>query len=55
MRLASDGRRPKILTRRGFTVGAEQRRCITECTDLALLERWLDRSLLVGSVEELLA
>ena len=45
----------RILTRRGLTLTAEQRRRIIECTELALLERWLDRSLLVGSVDELFA
>jgi predicted transposase YdaD len=45
----------KILTRRGLTVTAEQRRCIMGCTDVAMLERWLDRALSVSSVAELLA
>jgi len=31
-----------ILTRRGLTLTAEQRRSIVGCTDLAVLERWLD-------------
>lgn len=45
----------KILTRRGLRPTAEQRRRIIACTELAMLERWLDRSLAVGSVEELFA
>ena len=45
----------KILTRRGLTVTAAQRRRIVACTDLAMLERWLDRSLSASSVEELLS
>lgn len=45
----------KILVRRGLTITAEQRRRIVGCSDLAVLERWLDRSLSVGSVAELLA
>jgi hypothetical protein len=45
----------KILTRRGLTLTAEQRRCIMGCTDVAMLERWLDRALSVSSVAELLA
>jgi hypothetical protein len=45
----------KILARRGLTTTAAQRRRILGCTDLATLERWLDRSLSVSSVGELLA
>lgn len=45
----------KILARRGFELTPEQRRRITECTELAVLERWLDRSLSAASVDELLA
>ena len=45
----------KILARRGLKVSAEQRQRILQCMDLAVLERWLDRSLSVGSVEELFA
>jgi hypothetical protein len=44
----------KILTRRGLTPTAEQRRRILKCADLAMLERWLDRSLSVSSVDGLL-
>ena len=45
----------KILMRRGLALTAAQRRRIGACTDLATLERWLDRSLSASSVEELLA
>ena len=45
----------KIVTRRGLTLTAEQRRRIMGCTDVAMLERWLDRALSVSSVAELLA
>jgi hypothetical protein len=45
----------KILSRRGLTVATAQRRRILGCTDLATLERWLDRSFSVSSVEALLA
>jgi len=45
----------KILMRRGLRVTAEQRRRIVACRDLAMLERWLDRSLSVSSVNELWA
>jgi hypothetical protein len=45
----------KILTRRGLTLTAEQRRRILGCTDVATLERWLDCALSVTSVAELLA
>jgi flagellar biosynthesis/type III secretory pathway protein FliH len=44
-----------ILTRRGLILTAEQRGRIAECTELAVLERWLDRSLTVSSVDELFA
>jgi flagellar biosynthesis/type III secretory pathway protein FliH len=43
----------KILTRRGLTLTADHRRRIVECTDLAMLEHWLDRALMVSSAEEL--
>jgi hypothetical protein len=45
----------KILLQRGLTLTASQRRRIVACTDLAMLERWLDRSLSTSSVEQLLA
>ncbi|HEX3473428.1 MAG TPA: hypothetical protein VHT91_00230 [Kofleriaceae bacterium] len=45
----------KILTRRGLELTPEQRRRITECTELAVLERWIDRSLSAGSIDEVLA
>lgn len=45
----------KILARRGLTLTAEQRRRIMGCTDLAMLEHWLDRVLSVSSAAELLA
>jgi len=45
----------KILTQRGLSVSEDQRHQINECTDLPTLDRWLDRALLVTSVEELLA
>jgi hypothetical protein len=45
----------KILARRGLEPTPEQRRRITECTELAVLERWIDRSLSAGSIDEILA
>jgi len=44
----------KILIRRGLAPTATQRRHIRECTDLAMLERWLDEALTVSSMEDLL-
>ena len=44
-----------ILVRRGLTLSATQRNRILGCTDLAMLKRWLDRSLSVSSVAELFA
>lgn len=43
-----------ILTQRRLTSTAAQRRRIMGCADMAMLERWLDRALSVGSVTELL-
>jgi len=43
----------KILMRRGLTLTADQRRHIVECTDLVMLEHWLDRALTASSIEEL--
>jgi hypothetical protein len=45
----------KIVTQRRLTLTAEQRRRILGCTDVAMLERWLDRALSVSSVAELTA
>jgi hypothetical protein len=44
----------KILARRGLPVTPRQRRQITECTDLATLDRWFDRAFTAASVDELL-
>jgi len=45
----------KIVTQRGLTLTAEQRRRIMGCTDVATLERWLGRALSASSVAELTA
>ena len=44
-----------ILKRRGLAITDEQQRQIVSCTDLATLDRWLDRAFSVASVDELLA
>jgi hypothetical protein len=44
----------KILAHRGLQVTEEQRRRISECTDLVALDRWFDEAFLVTSVDELL-
>ena len=44
-----------ILKGRGLALTDEQRLHILACPDLAVLDRWLDRALLVTSVDELLA
>jgi hypothetical protein len=44
-----------ILKRRGLAINDEQQHQIVTCTDLATLDRWLDRALSVTSVDELLA
>jgi predicted transposase YdaD len=45
----------RILHRRGLAMTDEQQRQILSCTDLATLDRWLDRALSVASVDELFA
>jgi hypothetical protein len=44
-----------ILERRGMAMTDEQQQQIVACTDVATLDRWLDRALSVTSVDELLA
>jgi hypothetical protein len=44
-----------FLRRRGLAVTEEQQQQIATCTDLATLDRWLDRAFSVTSVAELLA
>jgi hypothetical protein len=44
-----------ILKRRGMAITDEQQRHIVACTDLATLDRWLDRAFSVTSIDELLA
>ena len=44
-----------ILKRRGIAIIDEQQQQIAACTDLATLDRWLDRALSVTSVDELFA
>jgi hypothetical protein len=44
-----------ILKRRGLAITDEQQQQIGTCTDLATLDRWLDRALSVTSVDDLLA
>lgn len=44
----------KLLSQRGLRVTADQRRRISTCVDLAILDGWLDRVLLASSVDELL-
>ena len=44
----------RILAQRGLPWSEDQRRRILACTDLATLDGWLDRALLVASVDELL-
>ena len=44
-----------ILKRRGLALTDEQQHQIATCTDLATLDRWLDRAFSATSVDELLA
>jgi hypothetical protein len=43
-----------ILKRRGKTITDEQQQHILACTDVAIVDRWLDRALSVTSIDELL-
>jgi hypothetical protein len=43
-----------ILKRRGLAITDDQQHQIGTCTDLATLDRWLDRALSVTSVDDLL-
>ena len=42
-----------ILRRRGVAVTSDQQHRILACTDVATLDRWLDRAFSVASAEEL--
>jgi flagellar biosynthesis/type III secretory pathway protein FliH len=44
-----------FLRRRGLAITEEEQQQIVTCTDLATLDRWLDRSFSVTSMSELLA
>lgn len=44
----------RIVAQRGLPVSEDQQRRIVECTDIDMLGTWLDRVLLVASVDELL-
>jgi hypothetical protein len=44
-----------ILSTRGLPISAVQERHIAECTDLDLLDQWIQRAVTVPSVEALLA
>jgi hypothetical protein len=44
----------RVLTKRGLPLTPPQQRQISECTDLATLDRWLDDALTAASVAELL-
>jgi hypothetical protein len=44
-----------ILKQRRLAITDDQQRRIVACTDLATLDRWLDRALLATSVDELLS
>ena len=44
----------KILTRRSLPISQQQRMMIESCNDPSTLQRWIDRSFDVASVDELL-
>ncbi|WP_179278885.1 hypothetical protein [Actinomadura mexicana] len=43
----------RVLKNRGVEVSEEERKRILECTDIARLETWLDRSLTVRVAAEI--
>ena len=45
----------EVVEYRELPITSDQQRRITECTDPAMLDGWLDRVLLVASVDELFA
>jgi hypothetical protein len=45
----------RVLARRGLGVNDEQRDRILACTDLAMLETWLDRAIVATSAEDVFA
>jgi len=44
-----------FLKRRGLAMTDDQQRLIVTCTELATVDRWLDRAFTVASVDDLLA
>jgi hypothetical protein len=45
----------RLLARAGLRLTAEEARRIAECTELALLDRWIDQSIAAKTVAEALA
>jgi hypothetical protein len=43
-----------VLRRRGLAITNDQQHHVIACTDLATLDRWLDRAFSVASADELL-
>lgn len=43
----------RVLVKRGLVVSAEQRDRILKCTDLAVLETWLDRAVVATTIEQI--
>jgi hypothetical protein len=43
----------KILAKRGISTAESERQRILDCTDLATLDRWLDRALTLETIDEL--
>jgi len=43
----------RVAAKRGIALSPEQEERIRECTDLKLLERWLDQALVATSADEL--
>ena len=42
----------RVLARRGLVIGEEQRARIVTCTDIAMLETWLDRAAVATTIDE---
>jgi len=45
----------RVLERRGIAISTEQRERVLACSDLAVLEGWLDRAAAAASVQEVFA
>ena len=45
----------RVVSKRGFALNESQTAMVAQCSDLATLEKWLDRAVLASSVAEIFA